>query len=234
MTCLNEYNVELEYFTAQARAEPIRIFLHDHGIVFKDTRNTFKQWKEMKQDENKFNKTRYPFGLMPILRLVPKNGGEMTTISGSLVILSHIEQRVGITSDDRSGMLIDYCNTVSGITWGCLRSADWDIGEKYADLCHVTKEFLDYTESFLDGSTDLLWQNGHLTAAGAFTLHVLDTFKRLVRDSVTYPSILERFHALVKDHSKAMAYLTSEAHTNERINYSPHSTAERVASAKRI
>ncbi|OZJ02055.1 hypothetical protein BZG36_05375 [Bifiguratus adelaidae] len=225
---LSKYNIELEYFNCHARAEFIRIYLHDHGVPFTDLRRTRPEWHTIKSDPEKFTPERYPFGQMPVLRLLSKDTGKVEeTISGSLVILGFFQG-----PPDRgfkSGMIIDGANTMEEQVWDSTWNPDWDSSEEIAKLAKMVQRFLGYIERLLDGSYEpLLWDGKNLTAAGAITLQALVTAAFFMKDGETYPPILDAFYKKVKASSKAWPYLTSEDHSEQRLCMSEYATIDRL------
>ena len=232
MTDLSSYDIELEYFPTQGRAEFIRIFLHDHGIAYKDIRFTAEEWEDVKKDPERFTKDKYPFGMMPILRLHSKEGGATRVISASLVILAFLANAVGLSAPPESGMLLDATNTAIITTWSFLWSNEGNTRENYAALRSIAKEKLAYIDYFLKGSTKLLWENNHLTSAGAIILHLLDMDKVLLQDSIIFPETLQKFYLIAQKQSTAWTYLESKVHTNAPLNTSLP-TPEQIGKAQR-
>lgn len=231
-TDLSFYNIELEYFATQGRAEFIRIFLHDHGIAFKDVRFTSEEWEDVKKDPVQFTKDRYPFGMMPILRLVSKESAATRVISGSLVILAFLANAVGSPASPEIGMLTDYTNSAIVTTWSFLWSNEWNTTENYSALRSLANKMLEYIDYFLKESTNLLWQNNHLTSIGALNLQLLDMYKVLLQDSIVFPETLQKFYLIALKESKAQAYLTSKVHTDAPLNTSLP-TPEQIANTRK-
>ncbi|CAD5219427.1 unnamed protein product [Bursaphelenchus xylophilus] len=78
-------DLELTYFAAKGRAEPLRLMLHFANIPFTDTRIQWSQWLSIKNDT-----TRFPYGVMPVLRI------NNTVIAETAVVTRYIARIVNL------------------------------------------------------------------------------------------------------------------------------------------
>jgi len=201
----------LVYFPIRGLAEPIRMFLHDHNIEFKDEKVEGEAWAQLKPTMQ--------FGQMPCLY----EGDQQIVQSGT--ILRHLARKHGAYGSNENDMT--FCDMVSdGVT---------DLRRAYATLIYVEYDMPGKKEEFISktlpaelekfeklmkdktGGKDFIL--GSKTCYADYTLfEILDAILILAPHCLDHFPTLKGYHDRMAARPNLQNYLHSEAWKTMKLN----------------